>query len=76
LISIDVDGYALIINFVKKVVIAHFNFREPPTAISFSPDSKFFIVATGKKIKIFETPDVSHKTFSPLSNYFNKIYIL
>jgi periodic tryptophan protein 2 len=59
LISIDGDtGHALIINFLKKVVVAHFNFRAPPTAIAFSPDSRFFIVATGKKLKVFETPSV------------------
>jgi hypothetical protein len=40
----------------KKVVIAHFNFRDTVTALEFSPDSKFFFVATGMKAKIFETP--------------------
>ena len=69
LITIDIDGFALIINYVKQVVIAHFNFRGPVTAISFTPDSKFFAVATGKKLKIFESPTVSHKTFSPLVLY-------
>ena len=69
LISVDVDGFALIINMLKKVVIAHFNFREPVTALEFSPDNKFFFVATGTKCKIFEAPSVSHKTFSPLVLY-------
>jgi periodic tryptophan protein 2 len=69
LISIDVDGFALIINFVKSVVVAHFNFRAPVTALTFSPDSKFFVVATGKKVKVFETPDVFHKTYSPMVLY-------
>ena len=54
---------------LKKVVIAHFNFREPVTALEFSPDNKFFFVATGTKCKIFEAPSVSHKTFSPLVLY-------
>jgi len=69
LITIDVDGFALIINYAKQVIIAHFNFRDHVTALSFSPDSKFFAVATGKKVKIFEAPSVSHKTFSPLVLY-------
>ena len=69
LITIDVDGFALIINFQKQVVIAHFNFRDTVTALTFSPDSKFFAVATGKKFKIFESPSVTHKTFSPLILY-------
>jgi periodic tryptophan protein 2 len=69
LITIDVDGFALIINFRKQVILSHFNFRGPVTAFSFTPDDKFFAVATGKKIKIFETPAIDHKTFSPLVLY-------
>lgn len=69
LITIDVDGFALIINFMKKVVIAHFNFKAPVTAFAFSPDSKFFLVATSKKVKIFETPSVTHKVYSPMILY-------
>ena len=69
LITVDVDGFALIINYQKQVVIAHFNFRDHVTALTFTPDSKFFAVATGKKLKIFESPDVTHKTFSPLVLY-------
>lgn len=69
LVTIDVDGFALIINFRKQVILSHFNFRGQVTAISFTPDDKFFAVATGKKLKIFETPSVDHKTFSPLVLY-------
>lgn len=69
LISIDVDGFALIINMTKKVIIAHFNFRDVVTAIAFSPDDRFFFVATGTKCKIFESPSVDTKTFSPLVLY-------
>lgn len=69
LISIDVDGFALFINMVKKVVLAHFNFRDTVTAIEFSPDNKFFFVACDTKCKIFESPSMDHKTFSPLVLY-------
>ena len=68
LIMIDVDGYALIVNFVQKVVLSHFNFKAPVTAISFSPDSKFFVVAWDSRIRIFETPSLK-KTFAPLFLY-------
>lgn len=27
LIAIDIDGYALLINFVKRVILSHFNFN-------------------------------------------------
>ena len=69
MITIDVDGFGLVINFLKKVVIAHVNFKGPVTAFSFSPDSRFFSVAVGKKFKIFESPSVTHKLFSPLILY-------
>ena len=45
LIMIDVDGYALIFNFAQRVILSRFNFKGPVTAISFSPDSKFFAAA-------------------------------
>jgi periodic tryptophan protein 2 len=70
LISIDVDGFALIINMLKHVVIAHFNFRDKVTALEFTPDNKFFMVAAGTKVKIFEAPTAqAPKTFSPLVLY-------
>ena len=69
LITVDVDGFALIINYEKQVVIAHFNFRDHVTALSFTPDNKFFAVATGKKLIVFESPSVTEKTFSPLVLY-------
>ena len=58
----------MIINMQRKVVMAHFNFRDEVTAMGFSPDSKFFFVACGIKAKIFETPS-DIKTFSPLVLY-------
>jgi periodic tryptophan protein 2 len=68
LISVDRDGFALIVNMHRKCVLAHFNFRSEVTALEFSPDSLFFFVATGQKCKIFETPTDS-KTFAPLTLY-------
>jgi periodic tryptophan protein 2 len=68
LLSVDSDGFSLVINMTKRVVIAHFNFRDSVTALEFSPDSRFFFVATGIKAKIFETPG-ENKTFSPLVLY-------
>ena len=69
LITVDIDGFALLINYSKLVIIAHFNFHGPVTALSFTPDSKFFGVAVGKKLKIFESPNIAHKTYSPLVLY-------
>jgi periodic tryptophan protein 2 len=68
LILVDVEGFSLIINFIQLVVLSQFNFRAPVTAISFSPDSKFFAIACDSRIRIFETPSLK-KTFAPLSLY-------
>lgn len=69
LVTIDCDGFALFINFPKRVVVAHFNFKAPVTAFAFSPDNRFFLVATDRKVKVFETPSVDHKVYSPLILY-------
>lgn len=69
LLVIDRDGYALIINFEKLVVISHFNFHGEVTACEFSPDCRFFAVATGHKLKIFEAPNIYEKTYAPLLLY-------
>jgi len=53
LIVADIEGYGLLINFFKKVILAHFNFKGQVTAIKFSPDSKFLAVATGTKLRVF-----------------------
>lgn len=50
LVAIDIDGFSLIINFFKRVVLTHFSFKGTVTAIKFSPDSKFLAVATGTKL--------------------------
>ena len=75
MILIDIDGYALIINFVQRVVLSHFNFRAPVSAIAFSNDSQFFAVACHNVIRIFETPSLK-KTFAPLRLFkkYNKMH--
>ena len=75
LILIDIDGYGLIINFRQKVILSHFNFRNPVSAISFSHDNKFFAIACDSRIRIFETPALK-KSFAPLSLFkkYNKMH--
>ena len=50
------------------MVLAHFNFHGAVTALCFSPDSKFFAVACGTKMRIFESPQLK-KSFAPLVLY-------
>ena len=47
LISIDLDGRAILVNFYKKVLIAHHYFKEPVLDVQFSPCSRFIAVTHG-----------------------------
>ena len=66
LITVDVDGHSLFINFHRKVVLTRHNFRRKVYDISFSPDDKYFAVTFGHGCQIWKTPSAS-KEFSPLT---------
>lgn len=72
LITIDVDGYALLVNFTKRVVLSHFNFKGRVYCITFSPDGKFFAVGMHKKVEVWKSPELE-KEFSPFR--LHKTYI-
>lgn len=55
LISVDVDGRAILVNFRTKQVLHHFNFKSNSVNdIKFSPDGKFFAIATGRFVQIWQ----------------------
>lgn len=64
LLVVDEDGYATLVNLIKRVVLAAFNFKEKVYAIAFSPNGKYFAVNHGKLIHIWKTPGVQ-KEFAP-----------
>jgi periodic tryptophan protein 2 len=64
LLVVDEDGHATLVNLIKRVVLAAFNFKEKVYAISFSPNGKYFAVNHGKLIHIWKTPGVQ-KEFAP-----------
>eukprot|EP01083_Nonionella_stella_P087419 243227_1 len=68
LISVDIDGHALLINFFKRVVLAHFNFKKRVLALEFSPDSKYFAVSHGNLVQIWRAPSLITQ-FAPFSLY-------
>ena len=64
LLTIDVDGHALLINFPRRIVLHHFNFKSPVRDAQFSPDGMYIAVTFGRHIKVWKTPS-AHREFAP-----------
>ncbi|CUM66044.1 uncharacterized protein PRCAT00003698001 [Priceomyces carsonii] len=65
-LSIDDDGRAILVNFISRHVLHHFNFKEKVRDLQFSPDGKYFAVAAGRFIQVWKTPDlVEDRQFAP-----------
>ena len=60
-----IAGRALLINLPRRVVISHFNFKKPITAIEFSPDSKWIAVGDERHLQIWKAPGFNRE-FAPL----------
>ncbi|RCK66116.1 Periodic tryptophan protein 2 [Candida viswanathii] len=74
MISIDDDGRAILVNFVSRVVLHHFNFKSRVNDIKFSPCGKYFAIGIGRFVQIWKTPDMTEdKQFHPFVRY--KIYL-
>ena len=56
LLTIDESGRAVLTLFHRRVSIYHFSFKGPVTALSFSPDSKHFVVGIGRRLQAWRTP--------------------
>ncbi|KAK1833342.1 WD40-repeat-containing domain protein [Podospora conica] len=56
LLSIDEDGQAILTSVPRRVVLYHFSFRSPVTALSFSPSGRHFVAALGRKIEVWHVP--------------------
>ncbi|CCH62886.1 hypothetical protein TBLA_0I02280 [Henningerozyma blattae CBS 6284] len=66
LLSVDDDGRAILVNFKSRNVLHHFNFKEKCTHLKFSPDGKWFAIASGRFLQIWKTPDVGQdRQFAP-----------
>lgn len=56
LLSVDEDGRSLLINLRRRVVLHHFSFKGPVSAVQFSPDGTLIAAAVGKLLQIWRTP--------------------
>lgn len=58
LLSIDVSGHALLINFVRCSVLTRINFKGRVHAAKWSPNGKWLVVSHARKTMLWRTPTV------------------
>ena len=56
LLSVDEDGRAILTNLPRRIVLHHFSFRSPVSALSYSPSGRYFAVGVGRLIEVWHTP--------------------
>jgi len=56
LLSIDCEGHALLINFMKGSVLNRINFKDKVRACKWSPDDQWLVVGVGRHLHIYEAP--------------------
>ena len=66
LITIDVEGHALFINFPRRVVLQRFHFKRKVYDIKFAPNDEYFAITFGHGCQIWKTPSIQRE-FAPLS---------
>lgn len=57
MLSVDTDGRAILVNFLRRTVLHHFNLKDVVHDLQFSPDGKYFAVAAGRQVQVWRTPD-------------------
>lgn len=66
LVAIDVDGFCIIVNLIKNIVIGHFNFHEKAHSIASSPCGKLLAVGIKNGVQVYELPYSMTKQIEPL----------
>lgn len=66
LLVVDVQSYAMIINFQRGVVLHRFKFKRKVRYAVFSPCGQYIAVTHGKHIQVWFAPNHMRKEFSPL----------
>lgn len=66
MLSVDVDGRAILVNTVARIVLHHFNFKDRVLDLKFSPDGHYFAIACTRFVQIWKTPDFTEdRQFAP-----------
>ena len=55
LITVDIEGHALLINYPRQIILSRFHFKRRVYDIKFSPDDTLFAVTFGHSIQIWKT---------------------
>lgn len=72
MLTVDVDGRAILVNFMSRVVLHHFNLKGVVHDLQFSPDGHYFAVAVDRYVQIWKTPDQTEdRQFAPFVRYKN-----
>lgn len=65
LIIVDVNSYAMLVNYHRGVILHRFKFKRPVRVMQFSPDGSKFAVSYGKHVQIWLTPGI-RREFAPM----------
>ena len=82
LLSVDETGRAILVNFVSRTVLHHFNFKDKVLDLQFSPDGHYFAIACNRFIQVWKTPDFTEdRQFAPFvrhrvyAGHYSDVYI-
>jgi periodic tryptophan protein 2 len=64
LVTVDERGRALLVNFKRGTVLAHFSFKKAVASLEFSPDGQYLAASHGSKIQFWRAPALKRE-FAP-----------
>ena len=62
-----IDGYALVVNLKRHIILHRFNFKGKVRAATFSPDSELLAVAIDRNVQVWRSPGLT-RTITPFSH--------
>ena len=65
LIVVDVNSYAMLVNYHRGVILHRFKFKRTVRVMKFSPDGSKFAVSFGKGVQVWNTPGI-RREFAPM----------
>jgi len=63
-LTIDVDGHAIVLNLARKTIVHRFSFRGAVRDAQFSPDGRYLAVTNAHKMEVWRSPTLE-LVFSP-----------
>lgn len=66
LLVVDVQNYAMLVNFHRGIVLHRFKLKRKVRAALFSPDGRYIAMTHGKHVQVWYAPSHGRKEFAPL----------